>query len=50
MNIDSPDQRGTKRHLEDVEVTEPSKPKRIKVRGDVITHRGIVTGDHCHAY
>jgi len=32
MDLDSPDQRGTKRAVEEPEVPGPSKPKRIKVR------------------
>lgn len=32
MDLDSPDQRGTKRAVEEAELSGPSKPKRIKVR------------------
>lgn len=31
MEVDSPDQRGTKRPVEETDSSEPSRPKRIKV-------------------
>jgi hypothetical protein len=31
MEVDSPDQRGTKRPVEETESSEPAQPKRIKV-------------------
>lgn len=34
MEVDSPDQRGTKRAGEDSETSGPAQPKRIKVHGD----------------
>ena len=35
MDLDPPDQRGTKRAVEEAELSEPSKPKRIKVRASL---------------